>query len=327
MEQKGEILIYRSKQGNTKIDTRLVNESLWLTQKQLAELFQTTVPNINMHIKNIIEEGELEACRTIQDFLIVQKEGTRNVKRNVEHYNLDLVISVGYRIKSSIATQFRIWATRQLKEFIIKGFVLDDERLKQARNNYFDELLSQIRDIRSSEKVFYRKICDIYATSVDYDPNQPTTLEFFATVQNKFHWAIHKHTAAELLMLRANSSSPNMGLTNWPGEQIRKQDTEVAKNYLNPEELELLNRIVNQYLEFAEMQALDRKPMYMNDWISKLHAFLTLNEKEILIDAGAISAEMAKEHVHKEYEKFTKIIEASQPDEWDKAVKRLTDKR
>jgi len=323
MEQKGEILIYRSPQGNTKIDARLVNESLWLTQKQLAELFQTTVPNINMHIKNIIEEGELEAVRTIQDFLIVQKEGKRNIKRNVEHYNLDMVISVGYRIKSNIATQFRIWATKQLKEFIIKGFVLDDERLKQARNNYFDELLSQIRDIRSSEKVFYRKICDIYATSVDYDPDQPTTQEFFATVQNKFHWAIHQHTAAELLMLRANASKPNMGLTNWPGEQIRKQDTEVAKNYLNPEELELLNRIVTQYLEFAEMQALDRKPMYMNDWINKLHGFLNLNEKEILMGAGTVSAQLAKEHVYQEYEKFTKMIDASEPDEWDKAVKRL----
>ena len=326
MEQKGEILIYRSPQGNTKIDARLVNESLWLTQKQLAELFQTTVPNINMHIKNIIEEGELEAVRTIQDFLIVQKEGKRNIKRNVEHYNLDMVISVGYRIKSNIATQFRIWATKQLKEFIIKGFVLDNERLKQARNNYFDELLSQIRDIRSSEKVFYRKICDIYATSVDYDPDQPTTQEFFATVQNKFHWAIHQHTAAELLMLRANASKPNMGLTNWPGEQIRKQDTEVAKNYLNPEELELLNRIVTQYLEFAEMQALDRKPMYMNDWIIKLHGFLNLNEKEILLGAGTVSAQLAKEHVHQEYEKFTKMIEASEPDEWDKAVKWLKDK-
>jgi len=326
MEQKGEILIYRSPQGNTKIDARLVNESLWLTQKQLAELFQTTIPNINMHIKNIIEEGELEAVRTIQDFLIVQKEGKRNIKRNVEHYNLDMVISVGYRIKSNIATQFRIWATKQLKEFIIKGFVLDDERLKQARNNYFDELLSQIRDIRSSEKVFYRKICDIYATSIDYDPDQPTTQEFFATVQNKFHWAIHQHTAAELLMLRANAFKPNMGLTNWPGEQIRKQDTEVAKNYLNPEELELLNRIVTQYLEFAEMQALDRKPMYMNDWIIKLHGFLNLNEKEILLGAGTVSAQLAKEHVHQEFEKFTKMIEASEPDEWDKAVKRLKDK-
>jgi hypothetical protein len=325
MEQKGEILIYRSKQGKTKIDVRLENESVWLTQKQLAELFQTTVPNINMHIKNIIGEGELEAVRTIQDFLIVQKEGIRKVQRNVEHYNLDMVISVGYRIKSHVATQFRIWATQKLKEFIIKGFVLDDERLKQARNNYFDELLSQIRDIRSSEKVFYRKICDIYATSVDYDSDQPSTHDFFATVQNKFHWAIHQHTAAELLMLRANASSPNMGLTNWPGEQIRKQDAEVAKNYLNPEELELLNRIVNQYLEFAEMQALDRKPMYMRAWISKLHAFLTLNEKEILFDAGAISAEMAKEHVHREYEKYTKSIEVSASDEWDKAVIRLRD--
>lgn len=326
MEQKGEILIYRSPQGNTKIDVRLVNESVWLTQKQLAELFQTTVPNINMHIKNIFDEGELDADRTIQDFLIVQKEGKRSIKRNVEHYNLDLVISVGYRIKSHIATQFRIWATKQLKEFIIKGFVLDDERLKQARNNYFDDLLSRIRDIRSSEKVFYRKICDIYATSTDYDPQQPTTLEFFASVQNKFHWAIHGHTAAELLVLRADASKPNMGLTNWPGEQIRKQDTEVAKNYLNQEELEVLNRIINQYLEFAELQALNHKPMYMNDWVIKLHAFLTLNEKEILLDAGRISAEMAKEHVSREYDKFTKMIDAATPDEWDKALKRLTDK-
>jgi len=326
MEQKGEILIYRSKQGNTKIDARLVNESVWLTQQQMADLFQTTKQNISLHLINIYKEGELDENSTVKDFLTVQKEGSRKINRLIAYYNLDAVISVGYRIKSSIATQFRIWATRQLKEFIIKGFVLDDERLKQARNNYFDELLSQIRDIRSSEKVFYRKICDIYATSVDYDPDQQSTHEFFATVQNKFHWAIHQHTAAELLMLRANANSPNMGLTNWPGEQIRKQDAEVAKNYLNPEELEILNRIVNQYLEFAEMQALDRKPMYMNEWISKLHAFLTLNEKEILLDAGAISAEMAKEHVHKEYEKFTKMIEASEPDEWDKAMKRLTDK-
>ncbi|MEK7720506.1 MAG: virulence RhuM family protein [Bacteroidota bacterium] len=327
MEPKGEILIYRSKQGNTKIDVRLENESVWVTQQQMADLFQTTKQNISLHLINIYKEGELDENSTVKDFLTVQEEGRRKIKRLIAYYNLDAVISVGYRIKSSIATQFRIWATSQLKEFIIKGFVLDDERLKQARNNYFDELLSQIRDIRSSEKVFYRKICDIYATSVDYDPNQPSTLEFFATVQNKFHWAIHQHTAAELLMLRANASRTNMGLTNWPGEQIRKQDAEVAKNYLNPEELEMLNRIVNQYLEFAEMQALDRKPMYMNDWISKLHAFLTLNEKEILPDAGAISAEMAKEHVHKEYAKFTKMIEASEPDEWDKAVKRLTDKK
>ena len=327
MEQKGEILIYRSKQGNTKIDVRLENESLWLTQQQMADLFQTTKQNISLHLINIYKEGELEETSTVKDFLTVQKEGKRNIKRLMTYYNLDAVISVGYRVKSTIATQFRIWATKQLKEFIIKGFVLDDERLKLARNNYFDELLSQIRDIRSSEKVFYRKICDIYATSVDYDPDQPSTQEFFATVQNKFHWAIHQHTAAELLLLRANAANPNMGLTNWPGEQIRKQDTEVAKNYLNPEELDLLNRMVNQYLEFAELQALARKPMYMTDWINKLHGFLTLNEKEILLDAGTVSAQLAKEHAHREYEKFTKMIETSTYDEWDKSVKRLSDKK
>ncbi len=326
MESKGEIIIYRSPQGNTKLNVRLMDETLWLTQKQLAELFQTTVPNINMHIKNILEEGELEGDRTIQDFLIVQKEGKRKVNRTIEHYNLDMVISVGYRIKSHVATQFRIWATQRLKEYIIKGFVLDDERLKQAKNDYFDDLLSQIRDIRSSEKVFYRKICDIYTTSVDYDPMQPTTNDFFATVQNKFHWAIHGHTAAELLILRADASKTNMGLTNWTGEKIRKQDVEIAKNYLNREELDMLNRIVNQYLEFAEMQALNRKPMYMKDWINKLHGFLTLNEKEILMDAGKVSAQLAKEHVNREYNKFSKMIEDTTPDEWDKAIKRLKDK-
>lgn len=327
MEQKGEILIYRSKQGNTKIDVRLENESLWLTQQKMADLFQTTKQNISLHLINIYKEGELEENSTVKDFLTVQKEGRRNINRLIAWYNLDAVISVGYRVKSTIATQFRIWATKQLKEFIIKGFVLDDERLKQARNNYFDELLSQIRDIRSSEKVFYRKICDIYTTSVDYDADQPSTQEFFATVQNKFHWAIHQHTAAELLLVRANAANPNMGLTNWPGEQIRKQDTEVAKNYLNPEELDLLNRMVNQYLEFAELQAIARKPMYMNDWTNKLHGFLTLNEKEILLDAGTVSAQLAKEHSHREYEKFTKMIETSTPDEWDKSVKRLSDKK
>lgn len=327
MDQKGEILIYRSKQGNTRIDVRLENEDVWLTQQQMADLFQTTKQNISLHLNNIFKEGELDENSTVKDFLTVQKEGRRNIKRLIAYYNLNAVISVGYRIKSNIATQFRIWATNQLKEFIIKGFVLDDERLKKARNDYFDELLSQIRDIRSSEKVFYRKICDIYSTSVDYDPDQPSTHDFFASVQNKFHWAIHHHTASELLMLRADAYKLNMGLTNWPGEQIRKQDVEVAKNYLNPEELNLLNRIVNQYLEFAEMQALNRKPMYMKDWVKKLDGFLTLNEKEILLDAGNISAEMAKQHVQREYEKFKKMVETTTPDEWDKAINRLTIKK
>lgn len=229
MDKKGEILIYRTNKGNTKIDVQLQNETLWLNQKQIAELFQTTVPNVNMHIKNILQERELEDISTIQDFLIVQQEGKRNVKRNVEHYNLDMIISLGYRIKSNIATQFRIWATKQLKEYIIKGFVLDDERLKQAKNNYFDELLSRIRDIRSSEKVFYRKICDIYATSIDYDLKEPKTIEFFATVQNKFHWAITGKTAAEIITERSNAKLPNVGLTNFPSESLRKQDVYIEK--------------------------------------------------------------------------------------------------
>jgi len=327
MEQKPEIIIYRTPQGNTKIDVRLINETVWLTQQQMADLFQTTKQNISFHLINIHAEGELDESATVKDFLTVQIEGKRKVKRTLAHYNLDAIISVGYRIKSHVATQFRIWATQQLKEFIIKGFVLDDERLKQARNNYFDDLLARIRDIRSSEKMFYRKVCDIYATSIDYDPDYPETQEFFATVQNKFHYAIHGHTAAEVLLHRADANKLNMGLTNCPGESIRKEDTEVAKNYLDNSELELLNRIVTQYLEFAELQALSRNPMHMQDWISKLHGFLTLNEKEILMDAGKVSAELAKEHVHREYEKYKKMIEDSSLDEFDKAIRRIESKK
>ena len=269
VNKNGEILIYKTPKGNTKIDVRLQNETIWLNQKQIAELFQTTVPNVNMHIKNILKEGELEEIPTIQDFLIVQQEGKRKVKRTVEHYNLDMIISLGYRIKSNIATQFRIWATTQLKEYIIKGFVLDDERLKQAKDNYFDDLLQRIRDIRSSEKVFYRKVCDIYATSADYDSTQPETLDFFATVQNKFHWAVTGKTAAEIITERANAKHLDMGLINYPTESVRKTDTYIAKNYLSKDELNILNRLVTQYLEFAELQAINRKPMYMKDWITK----------------------------------------------------------
>ena len=321
MNENGEILIYRTPKGNTKIDIQLKNETLWLNQKQIAELFQTTVSNVNMHIKNILEEGELEANPTIKDFLIVQKEGKRNIRRTIEHYNLDMVVSLGYRIKSHIATQFRIWATKQLKEYMIKGFVLDDERLKQAKNNYFDELLSRIRDIRSSEKVFYRKVCDIYATSVDYDPKETKTLEFFATVQNKFHWAITGKTAAEIIIERSDAKLPNIGLTNFPSESLRKQDVYIAKNYLSEKELDFLNRLTTQYLEFAELQALKHNAMYMEDWINRLHKFLTLNENEILMHSGKISTQQAKEHAIKEYEKYNKMI--NEPDELDKAMKRL----
>lgn len=330
MNQKSEILIYQSKDGLTKVDVKMENETVWLSINQMADLFQTTKQNISLHIKNIFEEGELMEEATVKDYLTVQKEGSRDVKRTLQYYNLDVIISVGYRVKSHIGTHFRIWATQRLKEYIIKGFVMDDERLKLARNYYFDELLARIRDIRSSEKVFYRKVCDIYATSIDYEPNIGLTKEFFATVQNKFHWAIHAHTAAELLMLRADANKPNMGLTNFPGDEIKKQDVSIAKNYLNENELDQLNRIVNQYLEFAELQALQRKPMYMRDWVAKLNAFLTLNDREILNHSGKTSHEAAEAFVFSEYEKF-RVEEKNRldkaEDDLDKAMKRIVAKK
>ncbi len=323
---KGELLIYQGKDGLTQLSVKLEDETVWLNQNQLADLFQTTKQNIGQHIRNILAEGELESGATVKEFFTVAREGRRNVKRLIEHYNLDMIISVGYRVNSHVGVHFRRWATERLREYIIKGFVLDDARLKQARDGYFDELLGRIRDIRSSEKVFYRKACDIYATSIDYDPAVEITREFFANVQNKFHWAIHGHTAAEVVMQRADASKPSMGLTNWPMAEIRKQDVSVAKNYLGEEELDHLNRIVNQYLEFAELQALQRKPMRMADWKKKLHDFLTLNEREVLLHSGKVSHEEAEAHALAEFEKFSKAQESSRPDELDKALKRLKGK-
>ncbi len=324
MENKGEILIYQSKQGTTKIDVRLKDETVWLNQTQLAGLFQTDRSSIAKHIQNIYETHELQEDSTCAKIAQVQREGNRNVKREILYYNLDMIISVGYRVQSHVATHFRIWATQQLKEYIIKGFVLDDERLKLAKNNYFDELLARIRDIRSSEKLFYRKVCDIYATSIDYDANTEITQKFFATIQNKFHWAIHAHTAAEIVKLRADATKPNMGLTNFSGEQIKKQDVVIAKNYLDENELDQLNRIVNQYLEFAELQAMQRKPMHMKDWIEKLHSFLTLNDREILKHLGKISHNEAEEFALEEFEKYQKQLQSNEPDELDKAIKKLS---
>ena len=324
MDIKSEILIYQSANGITKVDVRLENETVWLNQYQLAELFQTDRTSIAKHIKNIYESGELAEESTCAKIAQVQKEGNRKVTREILYYNLDMIISVGYRVQSHVATHFRIWATQRLREYIIKGFVLDDERMKEARNNYFDELLSRIRDIRSSEKLFYRKVCDIYATSIDYDSNIETTRQFFATVQNKFHWAIHTHTAAELIVQRASSKKLNMGLTNFPSEQIKKQDVSIAKNYLNEEELNHLNRIVTQYLEFAELQALQRKPMHMKDWIEKLHSFLTLNDREILNHSGKISHEDAEKYALEEFEKYQKQLAENTIDEFDKAVKKIS---
>lgn len=273
---QSQIVIYQTESGQTKIDVRLENETVWLTQKSMAELFQTTPQNITLHLKNIFEEEELQENATCKDFLQVQQEGNRMVERNQKFYNLDAIISVGYRIKSHVATRFRIWATQHIKEYIVKGFVIDDERLKNPDLpfDYFEELLRRIQDIRTSEKRFYQKITDIYATSVDYDPTLETSILFFKTVQNKMHWAITGQTAAELIKNRADSEKPNMGLTSWRGEKPRKQDVSVAKNYLNEEELLALNNLVEQYLVFAEGQAMRKIPMYMNDWIEKYHELI-----------------------------------------------------
>jgi hypothetical protein len=324
----GGILIYQAENGQTKLEVRLEGETLWLSQADLARLYQTTTPNINIHIKNIYEEGELSGEATVKDYLIVQTEGGRQVSRHVKHYNLDMIISVGYRIKSHIATHFRQWATQRLREYIVKGFVLDDERLKNPDHpfDYFDELLRRIQDIRTSERRFYQKITDIYATSVDYDPTDEISLTFFKTVQNKLHWAITGMTAAEIIHKRADADKPNMGLTNWRGEKVRKHDVTIAKNYLDENELAALNNLVEQYLIFAEGQAMRRIPMYMKDWIEKLHGFLSLNDRDVLKHAGAISHELAKEFAESQYEKFNQRRikwSDSQASDFDKTVKQL----
>jgi len=299
-----ELLIYQTEDGRTRIQVRLEDETVWLSQKLMAELFQKDVRTINEHIRNIFAEGELSPESVIRNFRITAADGKTY---DTQHYNLDVVISVGYRVKSHRGTQFRIWATQRLREYIVKGFALDDERLKQAGGgNYFDELLARLRDIRASEKVFWRKVLDIYATSIDYDPNTEMSRKFFQIVQNKMHWAAHGHTAAEIIADRADAGKPYMGLTSWTGAKPTQEDVEVAKNYLNAKELDTLNRIVAMYLDFAELQALNRKPMYMKDWISKLDEFLKVSERDILTHAGRISHEAAIEKARIEYDKFRK---------------------
>jgi hypothetical protein len=301
-----QFIIYQSEDGQTRLDVRFVDETVWLTQALMAELFSTTPENVLMHLKNIFSDGELEQNATTKDFLVVRQEGSRQVKRSLKHYNLDAIISVGYRVQSHTATRFRQWATRQLREYIVKGFVLDDERLKNPDQpfDYFEELTRRIQDIRTSEKRFYQKITDIYATSVDYDPTQDASIGFFKTVQNKVHWAITGQTAAELIHSRADSNKPHMGLTNWRGAKVRKQDIANAKNYLTADELSALNNLVEQYLVFAEGQAMRRIAMSMVDWVKKLDGFLTLNDRDILANAGKISHDMAKQHAESHYEQF-----------------------
>jgi hypothetical protein len=312
---QSEIILYQTEDGRTRIQCRFGDETLWLTQKQLADLFQTTPQNITLHLKTIFADGELVETATCKDYLQVQKEGNREVSRSLRHYRLEAILAVGYRVRSHRGTQFRQWATTLLSEYLIKGFTMDDERLRnppgQGQKDYFDEQLERIRDIRSSERRFYQKVLDIYATSVDYTPNTELSQKFFATVQNKMHWACHGHTAAELIHQRADAALPLMGLkTTRPGGIVRKGDVSFAKNYLNEDELRILNRIVTAYIEFAELQALRRKAMTMQDWITKLDDFLKLSEHELLDHAGTISAEAAKTKAEQEYERYRSLIDA-----------------
>lgn len=295
----GEFLLFQTENAQTRVQVRLIDGVLWLTQRQMAELYEKDVRTVNEHLKNVYADGELSPDATIRKFRIVAREGARDIERLVDHYNLDAVLHVGYRVRSSRGAQFRQWATETLKTYLVKGFVLDDDRFKRGSDAaYFEDLLARIRDIRSSEKVFWRKVLDIYATSVDYDARAETSKQFFATVQNKLHWATHGHTAAELIALRADVGQPHMGLMTWAaapqGGALRKADVVVAKNYLSENELVVLNRIVTAYLEFAELQALDGKPMTMAQWIAKLDGFLRLSGREILTHAGRMTAEAAQ---------------------------------
>lgn len=325
-ENASQFIIYQTEDGQTRLDVRFMDETVWLTQALMAGLFGTTPENVLMHLKNIYKEGEIDQNSTTKDFLVVRQEGGRQVKRSLKHYNLDAIIAVGYRVQSNTGTRFRQWATRHLREYIVKGFVLDDDRLKNPGQpfDYFEELTRRIQDIRTSEKRFYQKITDIYATSVDYDPTLDASLLFFKTVQNKVHWAITGQTAAEIVHDRANSNKANMGLTNWRGTKVRKQDVVIAKNYLNIDELQALNNLVEQYLVFAEGQAMRRITMTMHDWIKKLDGFLSLNDRDILTHAGKVSHEMARQLAEQEYDKFHQTRLQAEASEADQHFAQLT---
>ncbi len=323
-EPTSEIVLYQTADGRVRIETRFAGETAWLSLNQMAELFQRDKSVISKHIKNVFAEGELQSQSVVANFATTAADGKTY---QVDYYNLDVIISVGYRVKSHRGTQFRIWATQRLREYIVKGFALDDERLKRGGGgNYFEELLARLRDIRSSEKIFWRKVLDIYATSIDYDPGAEASQRFFATVQNKMHWAAHGQTAAEVIHARADSARPNVGMTNWLGDRPSKPEAVIAKNYLTPEELNALNRIVTAYLEFAELQALNRKPMYMRDWIAKLDDFLKMSGREILTHAGKISHEEAVKKAELEFERY-RTLHANEPSQVEKdfeeAIKKL----
>ena len=325
--QKNEnnILIYQDEDGVTKVLVKFSDEDIWLTQNQIAEIYKTTQENISMHIKNIYKDGELENNSTNKKFLLVQNEGNRKVKRKIDHYNLDMIIALGYRVQSQVATRFRIWATQRLHEYMQKGFTIDDERLKQGGNRYFRELLQRIRDIRSSERNFYQQVTDIYATSIDYDPRSDLTKKFFATVQNKLHFAVHEHTAAELIYERVDNEKPFVGMTNFKGDYITIDDVKIAKNYLSEIELQRLNLLVSQFLDFAELQALEQRAMTMNDWINELDNQIIQNKRKLLEGKGKISHQEAMEKAEKEFEIYRDREMKQLESDFDKMVKMLKD--
>jgi len=329
---RGQLLIYDD--GGLNLQVRLDGQTVWLTQAQMAELYQTTPQNITLHIQSIYDDQELPEGSTCKEYLQVRQEGKRQVERSLKHYSLDVILAVGYRVRSRRGTLFRQWATTRLRELLVKGFTLDDERIKAGRTigaDYFDELLSRIRDIRASERLFYQKITDIYATSIDYEADAELTKLFFQAVQNKMHWAAHGHTAAEVIRGRADATKPNMGLTTWknaPAGPVRKGDVAVAKNYLNREEIDVLNLIVSAYLDFAELQARAHKPMHMADWIAKLDDFLRLSDRDILTHAGRVSHVDAEEHAFAQYERFDderRALADADASDFDQAVRRLTE--
>ena len=323
----GDIIIYQTEDGLTKIDVKVENETVWLSQQQMSELYNTTKQNISLHIKNIFEEDELSEDSTVKEFLTVQKEGNRDVERKVKYYNLDMIISLGYRIKSKIATNFRRWATERLKEYMIKGFTMDDERLKgNGGGNYWKELLVRIKDIRSSEKVMYRQVLDLYATAVDYNPKDEKSIEFFKIVQNKLHYATHGHTASEVIYERADADKPFMGLTTFKGDIPVLQDVVIAKNYLSEEELKVLNNLVSGYFDFAEIQAIKHNPMYMEDYIKQLDMILSSTGEKVLIGAGSISHNQAIEKAKLEYKKYQVKTISPVEKEYLKALKEINSK-
>ena len=326
MDKGNKLILYKDEEGRVSVNTRFADEDVWLTQEQLATIYQTTQENVSMHISNIYTDNELDKEGTYKKFLLVRQEGKRQVRRNIDHYNLDVIIALGYKVQSAIAVRYRRWATRLLHEYIQKGFVMDDERLKQGGNRYFKELLQRIRDIRSSERNFYQQVTDIYATSTDYDPRAKLTKQFFATVQNKMHYAVHEHTAAELIFERVDNEKPFVGMTNFKGNYVTRDDVKIAKNYLTEIELQRLNLLTSQFLDYAEFQALEQNPMTMADWIAALDDQILRLRKNILEGAGTVSHQEAIEKAEREFEIYREREMRMLESDFDKAIKGLLDK-